>query len=89
MNTTTDYIQSLHDTFFQVCFRLHSKKHADLPKRGKYGDWKNAAISNGEFVQTDSYIVLALGALRSDCVAIVPWIIDQFYLQRCQNKRSK
>ena len=34
-----------------------------MPKRGKYGDWKNAAISNVEFVQTDrsySYIVLAL-----------------------------
>ena len=49
--------------FFKFVFVFHLKKHADLPKRGTYGDWKNAAISNVEFVQTDwsySNIVLAL-----------------------------
>ena len=48
---------------FKFVFVYISKKHADLPKHGTNGDWKNAAISNAEFFQTDrsySYIVSAL-----------------------------
>ena len=48
---------------FKFVFVYIAKKHADLPKRGTNGDWKNAAISNVELVQTDrsySYIFLAL-----------------------------
>ena len=59
--------------FFNFVFvYIPKKKHADLPKRGTYDDWKNAANSKVEFVQTDrsySYIVLAL-IREKKCVTI-------------------
>ena len=48
---------------FKLFLFTFQKKRSDLPKRETYDDWKNAANSNVEFVQTDrsySFIVLAL-----------------------------